>query len=81
MNVLFAAIVALTNLCGVVGVDTHGARVASYVTASGGEIFFTSATGTGGSPSSSGEFPKNSAAAAMPTAPIAAAPQKQLRQA
>ena len=50
MNVLFAAIVALTNLCGVVGVDTHGARVASYVPASGGEIFFTSATGTGGMP-------------------------------
>ena len=38
-------------------------------------------TGTGGNPSSSGALPKKSHAAAMPIAPIAAAPQKQLRQA
>jgi glucose-6-phosphate 1-epimerase len=50
MTVLFAAIVALTNMYGSVGVDTHGARVVSYVPAGGGEVFFNSATGTGGMP-------------------------------
>ena len=42
MNALFAAIVALTNLCGVVSVDTHGARVVSYMPVGGEEVFFTS---------------------------------------
>ena len=41
----------------------------------------TASTGTGGRPSSSGALPKKSHAAAMPIAPIADAPQKQLRQA
>ena len=50
MTVLFAAIVALTNMYGSVSVDTHGARVVSYVPAGGGEVFFNSATGTGGMP-------------------------------
>lgn len=45
-----AAVVALTNLCGSVSVDTHGARVASYVPAGGEEVFFTVETGTGGMP-------------------------------
>ena len=45
-----AAVVALTNLCGSVSVDTHGARVASYVPAGGEEVFFMSETGTGGMP-------------------------------
>ena len=47
---LFAAIIAITNLCGAVGVDTHGARVVSYVPVCGSEVFFTSETGTGGMP-------------------------------
>ena len=47
---LFAAIIAITNLCGAVGVDTHGARVVSYVPVCGSEVFFTSETGAGGMP-------------------------------
>ena len=35
---LFAAIVAMTNMCGVVTVDTHGARVVSYVPEGGEEV-------------------------------------------
>ena len=50
MTLLFAAIVALTNMYGSVSVDTHGARVVSYVPAGGKEVFFNSATGTGGMP-------------------------------
>ena len=47
---MFATILALTNNCGVVSVDTHGARVVSYVPAGGEEVFFVSETGTGGMP-------------------------------
>ena len=50
MVTLLAAIVALTNACGVVSVDTHGARVVSYVPIGGGEVLFISKTGTGGIP-------------------------------
>ena len=50
MALMFSAIVALTNMCGVVTVDTHGARVASYIPEGGDEVFFTSKTGTGGMP-------------------------------
>ena len=45
-----AAIVALTNACGTVSVDTHGARVVSYVPVGGEEMLFVSKTGTGGIP-------------------------------
>ena len=48
MTVLFSAIVAITNLCGTTNVDTHGARVVSYVPVGGGEVLFMSSTGTGG---------------------------------
>ena len=37
MSYLVAAIVAMTNMCGVVTVDTRGARVVSYVPEGGGE--------------------------------------------
>lgn len=50
MTSLFAAIVAMTNMCGVVSVDTHGARVVSYVPEGGEEVFFNSEAGTGGMP-------------------------------
>ena len=50
MMTLFAAIVAMTNMCGVVSVDTHGARVVSYIPRGGEEVFFVSETGTGGMP-------------------------------
>ena len=50
MLALFAAIVTLTNGCGVVSVDTHGARVVSYIPEGGEEVFFSSETGTGGMP-------------------------------
>ena len=51
MTLFLAAIVALTNACGVVSVDTHGARVVSYIPQVGGEeVFFVSETGTGGMP-------------------------------
>ena len=50
MTPFLAAIVALTNTCGVVTVDTHGARVVSYVPKGGSEVFFVSDTGTGGMP-------------------------------
>ena len=40
----------MTNMCGVVSVDTHGARVVSYVPEGGDEIFFVSEKGTGGMP-------------------------------
>jgi D-hexose-6-phosphate mutarotase len=50
MTSLFAAIVAMTNMCGVVSVDTHGARVVSYIPRGGEEVFFVSETGTGGMP-------------------------------
>ena len=43
-------LITLTNRFGSVSVDTHGARVASYVPAGGKEVFFTSETGTGGMP-------------------------------
>jgi glucose-6-phosphate 1-epimerase len=46
----FAAIVAMTNVCGVVSIDTHGARVVSYVPEGGEEVFFVSEKGTGGMP-------------------------------
>ena len=42
--ILLAAIVSLTNAFGTVSVDTHGARVASYVPAGGEEVFFVSET-------------------------------------
>ena len=49
MNPLFfSAIIALTNLCGSVSVDTRGARVVSYVPVGGGEVFFSSQVETGG---------------------------------
>ena len=47
---VLCAIVALTNACGMVSVDTHGARVVSYVPVGGEEVFFSSETGTGGVP-------------------------------
>ena len=47
---IFAAIVALTNVFGSVKIDTHGARVVSYVPADGREVFFVSERGTGGMP-------------------------------
>ncbi len=50
MTTIAAAIVALTNACGTVAVDLHGARVASYVPVGGEEVFFSSETGTGGMP-------------------------------
>lgn len=50
MMFLFCAIVAVTNLCGTVSVDTYGARVVSYVPAGGEEVFFVSESGTGGMP-------------------------------
>ena len=50
MTMLFAALVAMTNLCGVVTVDTHGARVVSYIPKGGEDVFFVSETGTGGMP-------------------------------
>ena len=50
MMTLFAALVAMTNMCGVVTVDTHGARVVSYIPKGGEEVFFVSETGTGGMP-------------------------------
>jgi D-hexose-6-phosphate mutarotase len=50
MTFFLATIIALTNGCGVVSVDTHGARVVSYVPEGGEEVFFASDTGTGGMP-------------------------------
>ena len=50
MLTFFASIIAITNLCGTVSVDTHGARVVSYVPVGGGDLFFVSKTGTGGMP-------------------------------
>ena len=50
MAMFLAAIVALTNAYGIVSVDTHGARVVSYVPEGGGEVLFVSKTGTGGVP-------------------------------
>ena len=50
MTSFFAAIVAITNLCGAVRIETHGARVVSYVPAGGREVFFVSEKGTGGMP-------------------------------
>ena len=47
---LFCAIVAITNAMGAVAVDTHGARVVSYVPVGGEEVFFVSKTGIGGMP-------------------------------
>ena len=47
---LFCAIVAVINAMGTVAVDTHGARVVSYVPVGGEEVFFASKTGTGGMP-------------------------------
>lgn len=48
MSALFASIIALTNLCGTVSVNTHGARVVSYVPVGGGEVLAMSAAGDGG---------------------------------
>ena len=50
MAMFLAAIVALTNAYGIVSVDTHGARVVSYVPEGGEEVLFVSKTGTGGVP-------------------------------
>ena len=50
MTPVLATIVALTNLMGTVEIDTRGARVTSYMPVGGGEVFFTSETGTGGMP-------------------------------
>ncbi len=47
---VLCTVVALTNACGTVGVDLHGARVVSYVPVGGEEVFFSSETGTGGMP-------------------------------
>lgn len=47
---IFSVVVVLTNLLGSVSVDTHGARVSSYVPVGGEEVLFTSETGTGGIP-------------------------------
>lgn len=45
---VLCAIVALSNACGTVSVDLHGARIVSYVPVGGEEVFFSSETGTGG---------------------------------
>lgn len=45
---LTASIVALTNLCGSVSVDTFGGRVTSYVPAGGEEVLATLQDGSGG---------------------------------
>jgi glucose-6-phosphate 1-epimerase len=50
MNFLMASVVGITNLCGAVSVDTHGACVTSYVPKNGSEVIFMSQTGTGGIP-------------------------------
>lgn len=47
---LFSSIVALTNLCGIVSVDTRGARIVSYVPVGGDEVFSPSHADTGGMP-------------------------------
>ena len=49
-SIIASSIIALTNLCGAVSVDAHGARVVSYVPNGGKEVFFASETGTGGMP-------------------------------
>jgi D-hexose-6-phosphate mutarotase len=38
---LFCAIVAVTNAMGTVAVDTHGARVVSYVPVGGEEVWMS----------------------------------------
>ena len=47
---LMGMIVTLTNRFGSVSVDTHGARVTSYVPRGGSEVFAKFADGTGGMP-------------------------------
>lgn len=48
MGALFATLLTLTNLFGSVTVETHGARVASYVPAGGTETLRVLPSGTGG---------------------------------
>ena len=48
MTYLVAAIVAMTNMCGVVTVDTRGARVVSYVPEGGDEILAAPEAGATG---------------------------------
>ena len=45
MYLLIAAIIAMTNLCGVVSVDTHGARVVSYIPEGGDEVISAAESG------------------------------------
>ena len=49
-GVFLAVLVTLTNSCGSVSVDTHGARAVSYVPRGGSEVFATFADGSGGLP-------------------------------
>ena len=49
-GIVIAVLVTLTNGCGSVTVDTHGARVVSYVPRGGGEVFAAFADGSGGMP-------------------------------
>ena len=45
-----ASLVVLTNACGRLSVDTHGARAVSYVPCGGTEVFATLSDGSGGMP-------------------------------
>ena len=47
---VFSTVVVLTNAFGRLSVDTHGARVVSYVPRDGAEVFATLSDGTGGMP-------------------------------
>lgn len=45
---VLCAVIALTNACGTVAVDLHGARVVSYVPVGGEDVFLSSDAGLGG---------------------------------
>ena len=45
-----ASLVVLTNACGRLSVDAHGARAVSYVPSGGAEVFATLSDGSGGMP-------------------------------
>lgn len=48
--ILFASLIALTNACGSLSVETRGARLVSYVPRGGTEVFAVLADGSGGMP-------------------------------
>ncbi len=50
MNILFATLVAITNCCGSITVETRGARMVSYVPAVGEEVLARLSDGSGGIP-------------------------------